>query len=151
MISTERTPSIRPSWSTTAAYWASPWSRSARASRMMSSRSSSGPSGESGLAGHGLGAEVALGEPAERAALAVDQQRVGDFDVGLGQLRPHLGGRLADVGERRLPEVDVGDPHQRQPLQRPVGADEVLDELGRPAPSAPRPGSRTARPCRPRA
>ena len=82
-----------------------------------------------GSARHRLGGEVALGEPAERAALAVDQQRVGDLDVGRGQLRPHLGGRLADVGQRRLPEVDVGDPHQRQPLQRPVGADEVLDEL----------------------
>ena len=128
MISTERTPAIRPRESTTAAYWASPWSRSARASRMMSSRSSSGPSGESGWAGTVVGGEVALGEPAERPALAVDQQRVGDLGVG-SQLRPHLGGRLADVGERRLPEVDVGDPHQRQPLQRPVGADEVLDEL----------------------
>ena len=29
----------------------------------------------------------------------------------------------------RLPEVDVADAHQRQPLQRPVGADEVLDEV----------------------
>jgi hypothetical protein len=33
------------------------------------------------------------------------------------------------VGERRLPEVDVGDAQQRQPLQSAVGADEVLDEL----------------------
>ena len=33
------------------AYWASPWSRSASASRITSSRSSSGPSGESGRSG----------------------------------------------------------------------------------------------------
>ena len=82
-----------------------------------------------GRARHDVGAEVALGEPAERAALAVDQQWVGDLDVGRGELRLHLGGRLAYVGQGRLPEVDVGDPHQRQPLQGPVGADEVLDEL----------------------
>ena len=94
----------------------------------MSSRSSSGPSGESGSRRHLLAGEVALGEPAERAAIAVDEQGVGDLGAR-SQLRPHLGGRLADVGERRLPEVDVGDPHQRQALQRPVGADEVLDEL----------------------
>ena len=131
MISTERTPAIRPWWSTTGAYWDSPWSRSARASRITSSRSSTGPERRVRPARHGVAGEVALAEPAERPPLAVDQQRVGDFDVGRGQLRPHLGGRLADVGQRRLPEVDVGDPHQRQPLQRPVGADEVLDELVR--------------------
>ena len=45
------------------------------------------------------------------------------------ELRAHLGRRLADVGQRRLPEVDVGDAQQREALQRPVGADEVLDEV----------------------
>ena len=63
--------------------------------------------------------------------LGVDQQRVGDFDLGRVELGPDLGGRLAGGRPGRLPEVDVADPHQRQPLQRPVGADEVLDELGR--------------------
>ena len=40
-----------------------------------------------------------------------------------------LDGRLADERERRLPELDVAHPEQRQPLQRPVGADEVLHEV----------------------
>ena len=87
----------------------------------------------------------------ERPVLGVDQQRVGDFDVGRVELRPHLGGRLPGPRQRRPPEVDVGDPHQRQPLQRPVGADEVLDELVGGRPSGSRPGSRTGRPGRPRA
>ena len=95
---------------------------------MTSSRSSSGPERRVGPGRDRLGFEVALGEPARAGgARSSTQQRVGDF--GALELGPHLGGRLADVGERRLPEVDVGDPHQRQPLQRPVGADEVLDEL----------------------
>jgi hypothetical protein len=63
--------------------------------------------------------------------LGVDQQRVADFDVGRGEFGADLGGRVAGFGPGRLPEVDVADPHQRQPLQRSVGADEVLDELGR--------------------
>ena len=41
---------------------------------------------------HGVGVEVALGEPAERPALAVDQQRVGDF-----------GARRASPAPRRSP------------------------------------------------
>src|SRR6476660_5376814 len=43
-----------------------------------------------GAAWHDVGTQVALGEPAERPALAVDQQRVGDLDLGRGKLRPHL-------------------------------------------------------------
>ncbi len=94
---------------------------------MTSSRSMIGSGEESARCGTVSLAQVALGEPAERAALGVDEQRVGD--LGALELRPDLGGRLADEGERRLPEVDVGDAHQRQPLERAVGADEVLDEV----------------------
>ena len=53
----------------------------------------------------GLAEQVVVGQPAERPALGVDDQRVGHLRSV--ELRPHLGGRLADVRERRLPEVDV--------------------------------------------
>ena len=122
---------MRPSWSTTAAYIDSPWSRSASASRITSPVSSTGPSGESAVAGTVSPARSRwVSQPSGRS-LVVDQQRVGDLDVGVVEFRPHLGGRLAGPRVRRPPEVDVADPHQREPLQRPVGADEVLDELVR--------------------
>jgi hypothetical protein len=38
-------------------------------------------------------------------------------------------GVLADADGRGLPQVDVAHPLQREALERPVGADEVLDEL----------------------
>ncbi len=47
------------------------------------------------------------------------------------ELGPDLAGRLTDERQRRVPEVDVPHPHQSEPLQRPVGADEVLDEVVR--------------------
>ena len=63
----------------------------------------------------------------------------GVRDLRSVELRPHLGRRLADAHERRLPEVDVAHALQRQPLERPVGADEVLDERVGRVPSAARP------------
>ena len=70
--------------------------------------------------------QVGLREPAEGPAAAVDEQPVGH--VRGGHPRPDLGGGLAGGRECGLPEIDVADPHQRQSLQGPVGADEVLDE-----------------------
>jgi hypothetical protein len=62
-----------------------------------------------------------------RTAVRVDEQRVGN--LGSFELCTDLGAVLADKRERRLPEVDVGDAHQRQPLERTIGPDEVLDEF----------------------
>ena len=87
MISIESTPAIRPSASVTAAYLGLALEQVGervahhvvefehRAERRIR------PVGDD------VGSEVALRQPAERAALAVDQQRVGHFDVGRGQLR----------------------------------------------------------------
>src|SRR6478672_4711647 len=55
--------------------------------------------------GDDLDGQVALGEPAERPAIGVDEEGVGDLRAV--ELRAHLRGRLAHVGERRLPQVDV--------------------------------------------
>jgi hypothetical protein len=71
--------------------------------------------------------EVRIGQPANRPALGVDQQGVRDLRVR--QLDSHLGCRLAYVGKRRLPEVDVRNPHQREALERAIGSDEVLHEV----------------------
>ena len=70
--------------------------------------------------------QVRLGEPAQRLSIGVDEERVRH--LGAFELRSHLGRRLADERKRRLPEVHVGDAHEGEPLQRAVGADEVLDE-----------------------
>ena len=94
-------------------------------------------------------ASAALAEPAERLAVGVHQQRVGQ--VGVGDLGARLGHRLAHAHERRLPQVDVAHALERQALERAVGAHEVLHEpavgvhqqLGRAA--------RTGRACRPSA
>ena len=61
--------------------------------------------------------------------VVVDDER--DLQVGVGQLGLDLGDRLADPHDRRLPEVDVAHPLQREPLERAVGADEVLHERRR--------------------
>ena len=50
------------------------------------------------------------------------------WDLRVLELRGNLRRGLADERQRRLPEVHVGDPQERQPLERPVGPDEVLNE-----------------------
>ena len=95
---------------------------------MTSSRSSTGSGLVSGCAGTVSAAQVGVGEPA-RAAGARSRRRSACGTSAPSSFARTSDGRLPDEGERRLPEVDVGDPHQRQPLQRPVGADEVLDEV----------------------
>ena len=96
---------------------------------MTSSRSRTGSGGESGRSGTVSAARSeSESQPSGRRS-ASTTQRVRD--LGALELRADLGGRLADVGERRLPEVDVGDAQEREALERPVGADEVLDEAVR--------------------
>ena len=83
----------------------------------------------SGVAGTVSPARSRSESQPERAALVVDDQRVRK--VGSGDRRPRRRGRLANPDERRLPEVDVSHAQKGQALQRPIGADEVLDEVVR--------------------
>ena len=72
-------------------------------------------------------AQGALAEPAERLAVAVHEQR--DVEVGVGDLRARLRTVLAHADGRGLPQVDVAHALERQPLERAVGAHEVLHEV----------------------
>jgi hypothetical protein len=67
-----------------------------------------------------VAAQGALGQPAERAALAVDEQRGGE--VGLGDPLADPRHRVGLADHRRLPQVDVRDPLEREALERAVVA-----------------------------
>ena len=129
MISTDSTPTTAPRPSTTGPYWVSERSRSDSASRSTSSSSRIGSGEVSGLSGTVSRAMSRSdiqpsGRPSASTTSGIGQVRFGDR-------RARLRGRLADAHERRLPQVDVAHAQQREPLQRPVGPDEVLDELVR--------------------
>ena len=125
-ISIESTPATAPRSSTTGPYWASSASRSESASRSTSSISSTGSARERSSSVTRSPSRARSDEPAERASLVVHQQRVGDLRVG--ELRARLGRGLARAHERRPPQVHVAHALKREPLERPVGAHEVLHE-----------------------
>ena len=126
MISIESTPATAPRESTTGPYCASCWSRSESASRSTSSSSTIGLGARAEVVLHPLAGECPLDEPPERPALGVHQQRVRE--VRVRHLRARLGHRLAHSHQGRPPQVDVPHALKRQPLERPVGAHEVLHE-----------------------
>jgi hypothetical protein len=83
----------------------------------MSSSSTIGSALERKVLDDPLARQPALGQPAARAAAVVDDQEVRQ--VGVGELGPGRGGRLADADGGGLPQVDVAHALEREPLEGP--------------------------------
>ena len=88
---------------------------------------------------------------ASRAAARRRRPAAGRARPSSASLRRASRHRVARAHERRPPQVDVAHALQREALERPVGADEVLDERRRPGSAAAPPAARTGPARRPRA